>query len=229
MTLSDDQADDMLQALVLGDVDASSPRAREAFLQDPALQERFEEHLRLEQSIRSAAKLEKEILEEALAEGEGDSRQATVRSLLASRPPRPRASARPSGPLVRFAVYAAAVLIVVAPVAIIMWRSETTAPHGVPMGSAVKLLQPVGQTQQFAEFRWTHPLPPGGFYRVRVRTPNQGVDSSDLAVSPPLEDAFWRPSITLHWSWPDSIEWVVEVHDGTTVVATGTGSASRSP
>lgn len=222
MTLPSD-GDDLFRVLVSGEVDVARSDVRARLQDDAELRERWEEHVRIVDRLEAAARLEAEVLAEATTTRGSTSPEVVDRMLKARRESRPRAQGVGNRPHSWVATLIAACCVVAG----LLWHGQRSEPPEIPMGASVQLLQPVGTVTDHADFEWHYPLPPGGYYEVRIWDHARGTNSEPIATSGALAQPQWSPPPEERARWPKRIHWRVDVHDGTMTVATGSATATR--
>jgi hypothetical protein len=252
MTREASEHDDILAAVLAGDLTRDDEKVQELLRDEPEFRERLGELERVASRLGDAATLRREVLTEA-ARGEPapglDRVDAVIGARLRERAekggaengdrtlfPASRAGEkRVLSPFSGRFLAAAAVVLVAATVFLL------TRDGGDP-GEDLRLLggeeftdaAPRGKVSSFAEFRWTFPLAASGTFEVLVYDGRQEArsqaDREPIGRSFELRSPLWQPRPEEVRRWPDEIEWEVLAFDGNRVrnAASGRYSASRS-
>jgi hypothetical protein len=195
-------ADDLLQALTVGDLTADDPAVAARLAQDPALRARWRE---LASTLAALRELDGGLRDEpGDGAGEAAARAAAAAAVRGFRgAPRPR-------PWLVVVVAAAAMLTLV------LWltRPEPPAPPDPNLGGgATGVLIPDGDWPADAPFRWPA-VPRAAGYRVQVQLPDGSVrvlpNGADGELLPATE---WRPAAAQRAALPEQFTWRVLAFD----------------
>jgi hypothetical protein len=96
-------------------------------------------------------------------------------------------------------------------------------------GGTIRCIAPVGEVDDYHEFSWSAPLPPGGSFVLILHVLED--DGAGALLRPPIrcQEPRWTPTPEERRALPDRIHWIVESQDiGETKVEDGWASASRS-
>lgn len=125
------------------------------------------------------------------------------------------------------ALVAAAAAIVIALRNTLDGGASPAAPN-VTLGDGVRCEAPLGETREYAAFRWAAALPPGGSFELDVRDAAAGADSAPV-LSRKVSTSSWVPSPEERGALPRRIHWTVTMRDaGGAAVGRGSASASLS-
>ena len=216
------QREELLTALVAGDLDLGDPLVSDALAADPTIREELEALRALERRVAAAGEDELEVLDAAATVPAGiEEERAMVhaRRLFGAEPARPRTRVSP----LPIGLAAAALFAI----GLLLGRlggppptTEPTAPR--ELGSGVRVVAPAGEVHRYDEFRWEFSLSNGYAYELTVWNAETG---EEVVTTPRLGEPAWRPPAGLEL--PNRIAFTVHVLDAAgNVIARGNGDAS---
>ena len=217
------EREDLLAAVLAGELSEEDRRLQELIAQDPEL---YEELKDVASRLESCGSIARQILAEAASRttAPGSERvEATLRAEI-QRTAGPARSAPPSPP--RRPSAAAPWLVAAAAVLAAVWLAFTftgrrdvpaSGGHDVELGGLpIDELAPAGKVERIGEFRWRCPLPNDGFFELQIDDARREFtgEANLLERIPGLIEPRWTPDEQRVAGWPAKIRWRVRALDG---------------
>jgi len=208
-----DDHDRVLERVVVGDLDESSPEARALLSSCAGCRARLAKLRATAAALEEEGEVERAILVEAreTRDAAGAKSAASVLRGLAT-PPAPRRPAA-APPRRAFVALAAAAVLVVA--AGLLWNALARRGSGVDdptLGGALVLDAPNGAVTEYGTFRWRYTLPPDGRFEVVVFD-DSGAGTAEIAKSGRLTQPEWTPPEEARARFGRAIRWQVSAFD----------------
>ncbi|MEQ8765709.1 MAG: hypothetical protein RL885_17425 [Planctomycetota bacterium] len=218
----------LLAALLTGETSEDEPEVKERLNRNPELASRWREFRGVVDSLERSADVQQEILAEA-RRGEDAPGLERVAAMRAEKSPsQPRSLGSPARPRWLSPALWVAAAVVVAALAYWLGTRSGDQPGRLPersIGTEITGLSPSGSGASFERFTWTYPAQPGSEYRVLIR---DAESRDELPGSYRLSVPEWKPDPETISTWPQQIDWRVEVWtEGIRVARSDWVSASR--